>query len=170
MDQVLKLLKRFPKDTACANSGDRAQQHSELISCGLSYIESFTTYLNLLLAGKAPVKMAPYIASAHLIPLLKADNSIRPIAVGEIIRRLLSTFCAQSVIHIARDHLGNVQQGIGKLNAIETILLGLNRIIDGEEIDPNITPWLNFKMLSVKCSDNGFLMRLTTYSLRYPTG
>jgi hypothetical protein len=65
--------------------------------------------LKLLIAfkGEAPAEIAPYIGSAHLIPLLKADESIRPIAVGEILRRLLSSFCAQSVIAKAKEHLGN---------------------------------------------------------------
>jgi hypothetical protein len=76
----------FYSDAACANSGDRAQHHLDLIASGLSYGEALTTYLNLLLGGKAPEEIAPYIGSAHLIPLLKADDSIRPIAVGEILR------------------------------------------------------------------------------------
>jgi hypothetical protein len=83
--------------------------------------------------------IAPYIGCAHLIPLLKADESIRPVAVGEILRRLLSSFCAQSVITKAKEHLGNSQRGIGKINAIEIILVGLNRIINDENIDPNTT-------------------------------
>ena len=119
MDQVSILLRRFPKDSACANSGDRAQHHLDLIASGLPYGEALTSYLNLLLGGKAPEEIAPYIGSAHLIPLLKADDSIRPIAVGEILRRLLSSFCAQSVTAKAKEHLGISQQGIGKPNAIE---------------------------------------------------
>jgi hypothetical protein len=84
MDQVSTQLRRFPKDSACADSGDGAQHHLDLIACGLPYVEALTIYLNLLLGGKIPAEIAPYIGSAHLIPLLKADESIRPIAVGEI--------------------------------------------------------------------------------------
>mgnify|MGYP000193649203 FL=1 len=139
MDQVTTQLRRFPKDSACANSGDRAQHHLDLLASGLPYGEALTTYLNLLLSGKAPAEMAPYIGSAHLIPLLKGDDSIRPIAVGEIIRRLLSSFCAQSVITKVKQHLGSSQQGIGCPNAIEIILVGLNRVINDESIDPETT-------------------------------
>jgi hypothetical protein len=140
MDQVSTQLRWFPKDLACANSGDRAQHHLDLIACGLPYGEALTIYLNLLLEGKAPAEIAPYIGSANLIPLLKADESIRPVAVGEILRRLLSSFCAQSIIaKKAKEHLGNSQQGIEKTNAIEIILVELNRIINDENIDPNTT-------------------------------
>lgn len=138
-EQVVIQLRRFPKDSACANSGDRAQHHLDLIASGLPYGETLTIYLNLLLGGKAPGEIAPYIGSAHLIPLLKPDDSIRPIAVGEILRRLLSSFCAQSVTAKAKEHLGISQQGIGKPNAIEIILVGLNRLINEENIDPNTT-------------------------------
>jgi hypothetical protein len=119
MDQVSILPRRFPKDSACANSGDRAQHYLDLIASGLSYGETLTIYLDLLLGGKAPEEIALYIGSAHLIPLLKADDSIRPIAVGEILRSLLSSFYAQSVTAKAKEHLGSSQQGIGKPNAIE---------------------------------------------------
>jgi hypothetical protein len=142
MDQVSTQLRRFPKDSACANSGDRAQHHLDLLASGLPilpYGEALTTYLNLLSGGKAPVEIAPYVGSAHLIPLQKADESIRPIAVGEILRRLLSSFCAQSVLTKAKQHLGNSQQGIGCPNAIEIILVGLNRVIIDENIDPETT-------------------------------
>jgi hypothetical protein len=139
MHQVCILLRRFPKGSACANSGDRAQHHLDLIASGLPYGEALTIYLNLLLGGKAPDEIAPYIGSAHLIPLLKPDDSIRPIAVGEILRRLLSSFCARSITAKVKEHLGISQQGIGKPNAIETILVGLNRLINEENIDPNTT-------------------------------
>jgi hypothetical protein len=139
MDQVSTQLRRFPKDSACANSGDRVQHHLDLIASGLPYSEALTIYLNLLLGGKAPAEIAPYIGSAHLIPLLKADESICPMAVGEILRRLLSSYCAQSVTAKAKEHLGNGQQGIRKPNAIEIILVGLNRLINDENIDPYTT-------------------------------
>jgi hypothetical protein len=59
MDQVSIPLRRFPKDSACANSGDRAQHHLELNASGLSYGEALTIYLNILLGGKAPEEIAP---------------------------------------------------------------------------------------------------------------
>jgi hypothetical protein len=42
MDQVSILLRRFPKDLACANSSDRAQHHLDLIASGLTYGEALT--------------------------------------------------------------------------------------------------------------------------------
>ena len=46
--------------------------------------------MNILLAGKAPMVLAPFLAGASLTALLKPKAQgwdIRPIAVGEVIRR-----------------------------------------------------------------------------------
>jgi hypothetical protein len=48
----------------------------------------------LLAAGKAPLFVAPWIAGAPLVPLIKKDNGVRPIAIGELLRRVVSrAFC-----------------------------------------------------------------------------
>ena len=46
----------------------------------------------ILLAGNAPITFSPYIAGGNLTSLLKPKGSgwdVRPIAVGEILRRLV---------------------------------------------------------------------------------
>ena len=65
----------------------------------------------------------------------KKDSSIRPIAVGEIIRRLVSKICLRKVIAKAIKYFAPYQLGIGVPNAIETILHGLNSLIRGDTVD-----------------------------------
>ena len=54
---------------------------------------SFTTALgkicSSLAAGNAPTNIAPWLAGAPIFPLKKKHGGIRPIAVGEVIRRLV---------------------------------------------------------------------------------
>ena len=54
---------------------------------------SFTTALgkicSSLAAGNAPTSIAPWLAGAPIFPLKKKHGGIRPIAVGEVIRRLV---------------------------------------------------------------------------------
>ena len=92
--KLLDTLRSFPKGTACGPSGLRVEHLLEATEATLPV--SFTTtlqhFINFLIAGHAPLDIAPYMAGASLIALRKTDVDspldIRPIAVGEIFRRL----------------------------------------------------------------------------------
>ena len=47
-----------------------------------------TALINLLAKGEAPSILAPFLAGATLTALPKKDNGVRPVAVGEVWRRL----------------------------------------------------------------------------------
>ena len=51
-------------------------------------VERCTALVNLLAKGEAPASLAPFIAGGNLTALPKKDNGIRPVAVGEVWRRL----------------------------------------------------------------------------------
>ena len=51
-------------------------------------LERSTALVNLLSKGEAPASLAPYLAGANLTALPKKDNGIRPVAVGDVWRRL----------------------------------------------------------------------------------
>ncbi len=55
----------------------------------------FVALVNLYLSGKVQALLAPFIASAPLTALRKNNGGVRPIAVGEVWRRLVSK-CANS--------------------------------------------------------------------------
>ncbi len=95
-EEVMYALWSFPKGTACSRSGLRVERILQLVGSGIgvespdSVISLFTRVVNLLLHGNVPTTLCPLIASGNLVPLLKKDGSIRPIAVGEILRRIAS--------------------------------------------------------------------------------
>ena len=51
-------------------------------------LEHCTSIVNLLAKGEAPRSLAPFLAGANLTAIPKKDNDIRPVAVGEALRRL----------------------------------------------------------------------------------
>jgi len=53
--------------------------------------------MNHLLAGKGPSCLAPWLCGAPLTALLKKSGGVRPIAVGEVLRRLASRLCCLTV-------------------------------------------------------------------------
>ena len=51
-------------------------------------LERCTALTNILAKDEAPQSLAPFLAGANLTALPKKDNNIRPVAVGEVWRRL----------------------------------------------------------------------------------
>ena len=49
-----------------------------------------TRFVNLLLSGRADHRLSPLLVGAPLTGLLKPEDGVRPIAVGEVLRRLVS--------------------------------------------------------------------------------
>ena len=56
---------------------------------GTALVEQLTQVVNLLAQGSAPADLAEHLAGAKLIALKKPKGGIRPIAIGEILRRLV---------------------------------------------------------------------------------
>ena len=137
---VMVMLQSFPKGTACGRSGQRASHLMECAASGIGvpqFLESLTAVVNICLSGQAPLGLAHIISSAPLTPLLKKDNSIRPIAVGEILRRLVSKCCMHAVRQEAATYLAPLQMGVGISNGVEGILHALNYVIKKHDLPPD---------------------------------
>ena len=94
--QVKKMLKSFSRGTAPGPSGLRAQHLKDAIRSahGDEATEQITSICNILARGDAPENISQYLAGATLMALEKPGGGIRPIAIGEVIRRLVSKcFC-----------------------------------------------------------------------------
>ena len=87
-------------------------------------LEHCTALVNLLSKGEAPMSVAPFLAGATLTALPKKDNGIRPVAVGEVFRRLTakclcSTFKEQASSYFFPLQIG-VAQPLGTEVGLET--------------------------------------------------
>ena len=84
----------FKKGTACR--GLRAQHLQDSLTGECDVFErDLTKLVNAFAAGAVPEVLAPYYAGASLTALDKTKNGIfdvRPIAAGDILRRLVSKY------------------------------------------------------------------------------
>ena len=92
-----------------------------------------------LLSGKADVRIAPWFCGAPLTALLKKQGGIRPIAVGEVLRRLVSRLCCSHV----KSSLPNVllpynQIGVGIRGGLEAGIHALAGIVDHCGSNPDL--------------------------------
>ncbi len=113
-DDVLKALRSFPRGSAAGPSGLRPQhlldgvrEPSQRVA-----LEALTDALNTLVSGRVPPALAPASAGAALFALSKKDGDIRPVAVGETVRRLASKCLCAVVKDELSEYLKPLQVGV----------------------------------------------------------
>ena len=81
-----------------------------------SVLEQLTSVVNLYSRGTVPIEVASNLAGARLIaiqkPNSKGGHGIRPVAVGEIIRRLVGKCMCQTIKEESRELLFPLQIGV----------------------------------------------------------
>ena len=79
-------------------------------------------FCNLVFCGKVPDFIRPYFFGARLLALCKKDGGIRPIAVGNTIRRLVAKAACHLVKDRVTDHLAPKQTGFNVKNGAEAAI------------------------------------------------
>ena len=68
--------------------------------------------VSILLRGEVPEEVRPYVCGASIMALRKPNGTLRPIAVGETIRRLTSKVAVELITERARVLLEPLQLGV----------------------------------------------------------
>ena len=142
-DQVAKEIKSFKKGTAPGPSGLRGEHLKEAIkSTPPNRIDkataAITNLVNCMGAGKVPGEVAPYLCGARLHAAKKNDGGIRPIAVGEIFRRLTSKGFSHAMSDRAAAILSPCQLGVGVRGGCEAIAHTVRQVVDDGVGDPDL--------------------------------
>ena len=117
-------VKSFPNGSAGGVDGLRPQHLKDMLSpsCGLSctlLLSELTRFSNICLEGRIPVIVRPVFAGASLCALAKKDGTVRPIAVGCTLRRLIAKTASRSVSVKCTELLLPSQLGFGVKNGCE---------------------------------------------------
>ena len=92
---VKRGVRSFPNCSAPGPSGFRPSHLREAVGCpspdrANRVLSSLTRFLNLLAADRATPTITPHLSGASLLASRKRNGGHRPIAVGEVLRRLVS--------------------------------------------------------------------------------
>ena len=133
---VYNILKSFPKGTAAGPSGLRVQHLLDAASIPLPTIigSLLRRIVNLLVSGKVPQEVSLFMAGGSLTALSKLKPGcapdIRPIAVGEVLRRLTGK-CLCTVLKLrVIDFFEPIQFGLACPMGSEMVIHGIRACVE----------------------------------------
>ena len=132
--EVLKTAESFRRGSAPGPSGLR----SEHIKCALKTapnrrdraLQSLTSLANAMMSGNVPDAVAPFLCGARLHAGKKKTGGFRPIAVGNMLRRLVAKCGARKLSHRAATLLSPLQLGVGVKSGCEAILHAARDVLE----------------------------------------
>ncbi|XP_055356452.1 uncharacterized protein LOC129601615, partial [Paramacrobiotus metropolitanus] len=147
--EVLKAVLSFPSGSA-GGCSDLRPQHLKDLLCGPGAEEgelcsALTDFVNHVLHNEVPEDIRPFFFGANLIPLAKKDGGIRPIAVGETLRRLVSKVVSQRCSDKMKELCNKVQFGFGIKGGAEAIIHGVRAYLETPHSGARVIVKLDFK-------------------------
>jgi hypothetical protein len=133
--EVRKALLSFPNGTAGGSSGCLAQHLKDCLDCRApqiadSFLSSLRDVINVLSKGLAPTSIARSLAGGKLVALNKKGGGVRPICVGEVLRRLVSKLFCGLYKDEAAGFFSPQQVGVGVSGGSEAILHSLSAFVE----------------------------------------
>ena len=131
-DLVKDAIARFPRTSAGGPSGLRPchlQECTRKPGHGAALISALSRLTCLWANGNLPAHHSGSWCGANLIPLVKKDTGVRPIAVGDTLRRLVGkVLLATSHAKEQVDSLRPLQVGVGVKKAAESVAMGMQAL------------------------------------------
>jgi hypothetical protein len=123
-DVIKKMIHTFPSGSSPGPMGLRGEHLRASIKPHLqvNLLETLAKFVNVLIAGEINPVLAPFLAGASLSALEKKDGGIRPLACGNLLRRLASKCICCVTKDRFREHLSPHQVGVAVPGGAEIII------------------------------------------------
>ena len=132
--RLMKALTAFPPGSAPGPSGLRPGHLKDLLrrpGTSGALLEGLLGFCRAAILGKLPNSFAPWLCASTLVPLSKKDGGVRPIAVGDTLRRLAGKLLLNLPdVQDAVLGLRPRQVGVRVPFATEMVGMGVQRMID----------------------------------------
>ena len=102
------------------------------MSLSLHCVLRLTQFTSLLTSGLLPQAIAPHLCGASLLASRKKSGGLRPIAIGEVFRRLASKCLVSLVSPQLQGIFHPYQAGVGCPNGAEAIVHSVNLLTDSD--------------------------------------
>ena len=141
---IVPVLRSFSKLTGAGPTGLRIQRLIDAAEVPLScsILQSLKGVVNILAAGRAPPMITSFLAGGNLTALVKSKQGssldIRPIAVGEALRRLTGKCLCALVRSKASEFFQPHQFGVACPMGAEKIVHGLRACVEKHWLEENL--------------------------------
>ena len=130
----------FPNGSAGGLSGLRPQHLKDCIGKVLGdqsnkLITALTDVCNDILRGETPTEIIPLLAGANLSAFVKKDGGIRPIAVGETIRRLVGKTTSTKLTQAFKDSISPLNLGFAVESGAEAAVHAVRALLENPTND-----------------------------------
>ena len=134
-DEVAVGIRSFPAASGAGPSKLFPDHLREALKCATPLkserlLDEITSLVNIWASGEVCPSLATRICAAYLHPLLKKDGGIRPVAVGETFRRLVSKCLNSAIRKEAASILSPLQLGVGVRGGCEIAIHSLRSVVD----------------------------------------
>jgi hypothetical protein len=129
---LMAVLASFARDVGSDGTNFRVQHLVDATRANLSrpILASLKQVINLLRSGKAHPAVRPFLAGAKLTALVKGASDIRPIAVGNVFRRIAAKCVCKLNQARFRGALGKHQAGVACPAGAESIIHHTREIVE----------------------------------------
>ena len=150
--EVRKALYSFPRFSAPGPSGLRVTHIQEALCCGSEaaaedLMANLIRFCEMAANGCFPEHYNQFLVSARLLPFSKKSGGVRPIAVGEVLRRLVSKLLVAKFQSHIIGYLKPFQLGCGIPGATELIYRCIQFHMCSNAKDPPVLCQFDFKKL-----------------------
>ncbi|GAU90699.1 hypothetical protein RvY_03079 [Ramazzottius varieornatus] len=126
-EEVLQAVTSFPNGSAGGPDGLRPQHLKDCLRgsrdpASTELAEALACLMTLMLEGKVPDEICPVLYEASLTALLKKDAGIRPIAVGNTLRRLAGKMMSKRIMEAMGVLVRPQQLGYGTKGGAEAVV------------------------------------------------
>ena len=142
-DEVLTAINSFPPGSSGGPDGLRPIHIKDMISrsagdAGARLLSSITKFVNLVLRGSVCPQVLPVLFGASLCALEKKCGGVRPIAVGNTLRRVVGKVVSRSVQQEMGDFLRPVQLGYGTRAGCEAAIHSVRQYLQKSHAGPKV--------------------------------
>ena len=163
-DTVIRAIRSFPAGSAPGPSQLRAAHLKEAILCpspvrAAQSIGALTSLVQKLSSGQVPAEVTPHLCGATLLACKKKGGGLRPIAVGEVLRRLVSKCLSFVLRQKAVSVLSPLQLGVGVKGGCEAIVHSVSAVLeDSSSPDASWTLLVDFSN-AFNCIDRSRMLQ-----------
>ena len=150
VDDITKSLKSFKNGSSGGPDGLTPQHLKDLTSGALgetsrNLLQALVMFTNgIVLCGNIPSAVCSSFFGATLIALSKKDGGVRPIAIGNTLRRLCAKACTLKISQQLPDTFQPHQMGVGIPSGAEVVVHACRNFINKVDSD-NILLKIDFK-------------------------